>query len=79
MPIEATQSVDEVMRRWPQTMRVFIKHGMHCIGCPIACFHTVEDACREHAVNLSRFLADLRDAAGARDSEAAIAARWPSG
>jgi hybrid cluster-associated redox disulfide protein len=64
MTIETTQLVDDVMRRWPATIRVFLNHGMHCVGCPIACFHTVEDACREHKVDRAGFLADLDAAAG---------------
>jgi hybrid cluster-associated redox disulfide protein len=60
MPVEATQLVDDVMQRWPATIRVFLNHKMRCVGCPIACFHTVDDACREHGVNSVKFLADLR-------------------
>ncbi|WP_368086324.1 DUF1858 domain-containing protein [Microvirga flocculans] len=59
MPVEATQLVDDVMRRWPATIRVFLNHKMHCVGCPITCFHTVADACREHNVNQTGFLAEL--------------------
>jgi hypothetical protein len=29
------------------------------VGCPIACFHTVDDACREHGVDREAFLAAL--------------------
>jgi hypothetical protein len=48
---------------------------MHCVGCPIACFHTVDDACREHNVDRARFLADLRAvAAGQRDLQPAAGA-----
>jgi hybrid cluster-associated redox disulfide protein len=32
-----------------------------CIGCPIATFHTVDDACREHGIDRDKFLAVLRD------------------
>lgn len=63
MTIETTHSVDEVMERWPATIRVFLNHRMRCIGCPIACFHTVDDACREHKVDQAAFLAELRAAA----------------
>ena len=48
MAIEFTTLVDDVMRRCPATIRVFLDYRMHCVGCPIACFHTVDDACREH-------------------------------
>ena len=69
MTIESTQSVDDVMRRWPATIRVFLNHGMRCVGCPIACFHTVDDACREHKVDHAVFLADLRAAAAVEGGE----------
>ena len=59
MPVEATQLVDDVMRRWPMTIRTFLNHRMHCVGCPITCFHTVEDACREHGIDQGQFLAEL--------------------
>lgn len=43
-------TVDEVMRRWPVTVRTFLDFGFGCVGCPIAGFHTVADACAEHRV-----------------------------
>jgi len=63
MTIESAHLVDDVMRQWPATIRVFLNYGMHCVGCPITCFHTVDDACREHKVDRTAFLADLRAAA----------------
>jgi hybrid cluster-associated redox disulfide protein len=62
MPVEATQPVDDVMRQWPETIRVFLDYRMRCVGCPIGCFHTIEDACREHGSDSATFLADLRSA-----------------
>ena len=53
-------TVDEVMRRWPATIRVFLDFRMNCVGCPIAGFHTVEDACREHGAVPGDFLSALR-------------------
>jgi hybrid cluster-associated redox disulfide protein len=60
MPIEGESLVDEVMRRFPATIRVFLDFRMHCVGCPIGCFHTVDDACREHGVDGPLFLDALR-------------------
>jgi hybrid cluster-associated redox disulfide protein len=57
--ITATTLVDGVMRRWPDTIRAFLDHRMGCPGCPIACFHTVADACREHHIETETFLRDL--------------------
>jgi len=63
MRVELSQLVDDVMRRWPLTIRVFLNYRMRCVGCPIACFHTIEDASREHEVDRVRFMADIRAAA----------------
>ena len=60
MAIEFDDPVDEVMRGAPETIRVFLEFRMGCVGCPIACFHTVDDACREHGVDRDAFLNALR-------------------
>ena len=59
MPIEPTDLVDTVMRERPATIRVFLDHRMLCVGCPIGCFHTLADACREHGIDCAPFLALL--------------------
>ena len=51
--------VDDVMRAAPDTIRVFLDHRMGCVGCPIATFHTVEDACRKHCVDCDAFMEAL--------------------
>lgn len=60
MAISDEWSVEEVMRRWPGTIRVFLDYKLRCVGCPIACFHSIADACREHHVDQEVFLAALR-------------------
>jgi hybrid cluster-associated redox disulfide protein len=52
-------SLSEIMARWPPTIRVFIDRRMHCVGCPIAPFHTVVEAAAEHGQDLTDLAADL--------------------
>jgi hybrid cluster-associated redox disulfide protein len=59
MPFRSDDLVDDIMRTAPHTIRVFLAFRMACVGCPIATFHTVEDACREHAIDQDKFLAAL--------------------
>lgn len=54
--------VDDVMRRWPETIRVLVHRRMLCVGCPIGMFHTVSEACREHGVPEREFLMELEAA-----------------
>ena len=52
-----TLSVHEIMLKWPATMRVFIEWHLHCVGCPIAVFHTLRDAALEHGIDADGLLA----------------------
>jgi hybrid cluster-associated redox disulfide protein len=63
--LTADMMVDDVMRRWPSTLRVFLDFRMQCVGCPIATFHSVDEACDEHSVDVAAFLSKLRDMAKA--------------
>ncbi len=62
MAIDSCLLVDDVMSRWPTTIRVFLDHKMGCVGCPIATFHSVDEACHEHGVDRDSFMAALRKA-----------------
>ena len=44
MPFQFDHLVDEIMRSSPHTIRVFLEFEMACVGYPIGCFHTVDDA-----------------------------------
>lgn len=57
--IDPNMTVDEIMRRWPETVHVVIRHKLHCIGCPFGIFHTVADACAIHEVDERSVAADL--------------------
>jgi len=56
--------LDELMTRWPGTVRVFLRHRMLCVGCMVSPFHTITDACREYHLNEDAFLSELMEAAG---------------
>jgi hybrid cluster-associated redox disulfide protein len=62
MAIESCLLVDDVMSRWPATIRVFLDFRMSCVGCPIATFHSVDEACHEHGVDRASFMAALHNA-----------------
>jgi hybrid cluster-associated redox disulfide protein len=62
-------TMDEIMRRWPATIRVVLRNGMLCVGCPIASFHTLAEAAREH---------ELDEVALRRALEAAVSSKTKS-
>lgn len=64
--IDPDMPVDEIMRRWPATMRVFMRRQMLCIGCPIGMFHTVGEACEAHSLDEEAFSLELLGAVKAQ-------------
>lgn len=62
LQIDPEMTVDEIMRRWPATIKVMIRNRMLCIGCPIGVFHTVADACRAHRIDAESFSQELLEA-----------------
>ncbi|NIV36334.1 MAG: DUF1858 domain-containing protein [Anaerolineae bacterium] len=60
--ITADSIVQGVIERHPQTIAVFARHGMQCVGCYISPFHTITDCAREHAMNVAPLLDDLNQA-----------------
>jgi len=66
----ATDSVvDDLMREFPASIRVFFDFRMRCAGCPITRFHTVNDSCRAHGIDAEMFLVALRRANLRNDTE----------
>jgi hybrid cluster-associated redox disulfide protein len=58
-PITADSLVQDVIERHPQTIIVFVRHRLQCVGCDISPFHTIADSAREHAVSIEPLLGDL--------------------
>jgi len=52
----------DIMRRWPETVTVFIAHKMLCVGCVIGPFHSIDDACAEYGIDPDALLAELHAA-----------------
>ncbi|HHU90681.1 MAG TPA: DUF1858 domain-containing protein [Clostridiaceae bacterium] len=41
------------------TAPIFIKHGMHCLGCPSASGESIEEACAVHGIDTDKLIDDL--------------------
>ena len=57
--LEATLSVAEVLSRWPQTIRVFMRYRMACVGCAMASFETLAEVAEIYDLDLQEFLSEL--------------------
>lgn len=60
--------VQGVIDRYPQTIVIFAHHGLQCVGCYIAPFHTIADCAREHQLTVEPLLGELNKAVGEIDA-----------
>lgn len=52
-------SLADVVQKHPETAPVFQKHGLHCMGCAMASFETLEQGAAAHGMDLKALLEDL--------------------
>ncbi|CAG1005004.1 MAG: DUF1858 domain-containing protein [Rhizobiaceae bacterium] len=64
LPLDPDLPLDDMMRQWPSTIPVMLRHRFLCVGCPIAPFHTLLDACREHGADLDAVTKDIEEVVG---------------
>lgn len=61
--ITREMTMGEVIGKYPKTAAVFMKHGFHCVGCPVSEVESVEEGAQLHRINLQKLLTDLNKAA----------------
>ena len=60
--INKEMPIGEIVQEYPQTIEVFLKHGLMCFGCAIARFENVEQGAMAHGINPETLIKDLNAA-----------------
>lgn len=58
-PIHPDLIIGQLLARWPETIPVFNRHKMGCVGCPMADFMTLADAIHIYSLDETPFLKEL--------------------
>lgn len=59
MKVSKDMIISEVLRMDRGTASIFMKHGMHCIGCPASSGESIEDASAVHGIDADKLVEDL--------------------
>ncbi len=43
--------VSDIVKRYPETMEVMTSYGLHCVGCHVSQFESLEDGCKGHGMS----------------------------
>lgn len=49
-------SIKELLKSYPQLLRMFMDMKLMCVGCPAEEFHTLADVSREYGLDLNQLL-----------------------
>jgi len=60
--ISKEMSIAEVVQKYPQTIEVFLRHGLMCFGCAIARFENIEQGAMAHGIDVPSLVKDLNAA-----------------
>lgn len=66
-PLTPSNTIAELLATHPAAARVLVDHRMHCVGCDIAPFETIADACVIYGVAVDDFFAEIHRATPARE------------
>jgi hybrid cluster-associated redox disulfide protein len=61
--------IGDVVRKYPKTIEVFMRHGLHCIGCAVAAFESIEEGATVHGIEIEALMADLNTVAAAEATD----------
>ena len=62
MKIQKDMRITEVVEKHPETVEVFMDHGLHCVGCAAARFESIEQGAEVHGIDIDKLVADLNNA-----------------
>ncbi|MBI4976115.1 MAG: DUF1858 domain-containing protein [Spirochaetes bacterium] len=49
--ITKTMTIGEAVKTVPESGAVMMKFGLHCIGCHVATWETIEEGCKGHGLS----------------------------
>lgn len=51
MKIIKNLTIGEITKKYPQTIEIFFKYGLHCFGCAISYDETLEQGAKAHGMS----------------------------
>lgn len=59
--VAGNMTLAEVVSKYPATVPIMLRYGLHCIGCHVAQWETVEQGAAAHGLSKEKAKALLRD------------------
>jgi hybrid cluster-associated redox disulfide protein len=57
--INRKMSIEEIVRKYPETVATFERFGLGCLGCQAALFENIEQGAEVHGIDVEALVRDL--------------------
>lgn len=57
--VNRKMSIEEVVKKHPETVATFECHGLGCLGCQAALFESIEQGAEVHGIDADALIVDL--------------------
>ncbi len=68
--ISKDMTLGDIVAKYPETVPIMLKFGLHCVGCHVAAYETLEQGAKGHEMNKETFekmLAEMNKAIEKKD------------
>ena len=62
--VTKNMSIIDIVQQHPESLEIFAKYGMGCIGCAAAKFENLEAGAKVHGFDADQMVADINDLIG---------------
>jgi hybrid cluster-associated redox disulfide protein len=57
--VRKEMTIGEVIEKYPESAQIMLQHGLHCIGCHVALWETVEQGASAHGIDPNKLVSDI--------------------
>ena len=62
--ISKEMAIGEVVQKFPKTVPIMMNYGLHCVGCHVAAFETIEQGATAHGMDekdLEKMISEMNE------------------
>ena len=67
--ITGDMNIQDIVSKYPQTLSIFFKYGLGCIGCHASSYESLAEGVMMHGIELDAILKDLNKLIAKIDAE----------